>query len=79
MPKDIPPPVREGEDFIEIDMKKGRWPYAKFGRLEDGSVVIYLDCNEGGQVIGQGVGLAALRLSAKKARRLREFLERTES
>jgi len=73
-----PPAVRESETDIEIDAKKGEWPYFKAFRLDDGSLGVVVDQNEGGIMIGQGVGIAGLRLSRKKARRLREFLERTE-
>lgn len=74
-----PPTVRENEIAIEIDAKRGRWPYTKMTRTDDGGVVMVVDCNEGGAVIGSGVGVAGIRLSAKKARRLREWLERTEA
>lgn len=77
MPEKLPP-VRESEDSIEIDQKKGQWPYARFVRLEEGELGIILDSNQGGIIIGEGVGQAALVISKKKARRLREFLERTE-
>jgi hypothetical protein len=73
-----PPAIREGEDTLEIDQKKGKWPYVRFVRLEDGSVGVIIDANEGGVVVGQGVGTGVIVLSAKKARRVREFLERTE-
>lgn len=76
MPK--PPAVREGEDHIEIDAKKGEWPFIQAARLDDGSLGVVIDCNPGGHVVGEGAGVAALRISAKKAKRLREFLERTE-
>lgn len=76
MPK--PPPIREGENVIQIDQTKNRWPYITAIRLEDGKVAVGIDQNEGGQAIGMGVGTAGLLLTKKKARRLREFLERTE-
>lgn len=72
------PAIREHDDHIEIDAKKGKWPFIHIDRDEDGSLMVIIDCNEGGQIIGEGVGVAAIKLSPKKARRLREFLERTE-
>lgn len=77
MPKS-PPPIREFENGIEIDMKKGEWPYIKMVRIEGGHLAIFVDCNPGGQVINSGQGLAAVTLSPKKAKALRAFLERTE-
>lgn len=76
MPK--PPPVREGANIIEIDQKKGAWPFVRFVRLDDGGVGIIVDCNEGGQSINEGQGVAVIAIGKKKARKLREFLERTE-
>lgn len=73
-----PPAVRESADSIWIDAKRGEWPFIQVSRLDDGGLLIGLDINHGGYVVGEGVGLAAIKISAKKARRLREFLERTE-
>lgn len=73
------PPIREGEDVIQIDQKKDRWPFMQAMRLDEGELNISIDSNEGGQVIGLGSGVATLTLSKKKAKRLREFLERTEN
>lgn len=78
MPEEKLPPIREGENVIQIDAKKGKWPWLQALRFEDGSIAITIDMNEGGQVAMSGVGTAGLKLSKKKARRLREFLERTE-
>jgi hypothetical protein len=77
MPKSQPP-IREGANYIQIDAKKGRWPWIQAVRHEDNTVSIAVDMNEGGQMIGTGVGTAGIRLSKKKIRLLREFLERTE-
>lgn len=77
MPRN-PPAVRETEDSIEIDAKKGQWPFIKVVRGDKDRVLILIDCNEGGQVINEGAGVAVIAISAKKATRLREFLERTE-
>lgn len=73
------PAVREDDTSIQIDMKRGEWPYIQFQREENGELIVYIDCNRGGQVMGTGAGLAAVKLSPKKARRIQEFLERTES
>ena len=73
-----PPAIREEYDDIEIDVKRGEWPFVKAFRMDDGSLGLMVDMNEGGAVIGEGRGVAAVRLGRKKARRLREFLERTE-
>lgn len=72
------PPIREHENHIEIDAKKGKWPFLHVDRDPEGGITIVMDCNEGGQVVGEAVGVSVIRLSPKKARRLREFLERTE-
>lgn len=73
-----PPPIREGADILEIDQKKGQWPFIRFVRLDEGRLGIIIDSNEGGQVINQGQGIAGIALGPKKARKVREFLERTE-
>lgn len=72
------PAIRERDDHIEIDAKKGKWPFIHIDRNEDGSITVIIDGNEGGQIIGEGVAVAAIKLSPKKAKRLREWLERTE-
>lgn len=72
------PPVREGANIIEIDQKKGAWPFIRFMRLDDGSLGIFVDGNEGGQIINEGQNIATIIVGKKKARKLREFLERTE-
>lgn len=71
-------PIREGERVLEMDQKKGEWPFARFVRLDDGGLGIIVDGNEGGQVVNEGQGIAVIALGKKKARKLREFLERTE-
>lgn len=78
MPRDTPPAVREDDVAIEIDAKKGRWPFVKAIRGERGRLALVIDQNEGGQVIGEGRGVGIIVISRKKAKRLREFLERTE-
>ena len=75
------PPVREEEDFIEIDVKKGQWPFLKamWARSQRGKLrlLVIVDCNARGDIIGQGQGIGVVDLSPKKARRLRDFLDRT--
>lgn len=68
-------PVREDEDSIQIDMKKNRWPFLHAQDFGEG-VLIFVDQNESGMVIGEGVGLAGIPMSYKKAARLRDFLSR---
>lgn len=71
-------PVREGEDFIEIDERKKKWPFLRIhADMEDpGRFFIMIDCNKAGQVVGEGVGIAAVSLSRKKMKHLRDFLDR---
>ncbi len=75
------PPIRETEFAISIDQVKGQWPYASavWGHDPEGKrkLVIGVDQNEGGQLISEGVGMGAVALSPKKARALRDFLNRT--
>lgn len=78
MPSGDIPPVREGENVIEIDAKKNHWPFAKFIRLDDGTLAIIVDQNASGPRIGEGAGVAVIKIGKKKSKRLREFLERTE-
>lgn len=66
--------IRHGDGFIEIDQKKGEWPFIRAQAAED-FVAFYVDCNKGGQIIGEGHGLALIHLSHKKARALRDFLD----
>lgn len=74
------PSVRETEEMLEIDAKRGEWPFMRLMRADDGSGRLFLmiDCNQGGTVIGEGRGIGVLVISKKKARRLQEFLERTD-
>lgn len=72
------PAIREGDDYIEIDQSKGSWPFVKFVRGDKDRLLMLIDSNEGGQIIGEGQGIAMLVISKKKAKALKEFLERTE-
>lgn len=76
-----PPAVREDESGIEIDMVRGRWPFlkAQWGENKKGQVrlILVVDCNEGGQVVGENANIAILALSKKKALRLAAFIVRT--
>lgn len=65
--------IRRGEDFIEIDQQKGEWPFLRVQTYDD-ILALYIDSNKGGQIIGEGHGLAVLHLTKKKARALRDFL-----
>lgn len=67
--------IRETKDSIQIDMKKNQWPFLHAQDSGDG-VVIFIDQNEGGLVVGEGVGLAGMPMSYKKAAALRDFLDR---
>ena len=69
------PAVREDADSIQIDMKKGRWPFMHAQDFGEG-VLVFIDQNESGMVVGEGVGLAGIPMSYKKAARLRDFLDR---
>lgn len=70
-------PIRYSKDRtgMEIDQNKRQWPFFRIELLRDAKRVgIYIDCNEGGQVVGEGKGIASVRISLKKARALRDFL-----
>jgi len=74
-------PIREDIDSIQIDQTRGKWPYIAAFLVEKKpggkqSLAVAIDDNEGGQVIGEGVGRAAVILSRKKAEALRDFLVR---
>ena len=76
------PPIREGEEFIEIDAKKGKWPFMRAVWGVDMStdkrcLALIVDGNDGQQFIGEGRGIGMLLLTEKKARALRDFLDRT--
>jgi hypothetical protein len=73
-----PPPIREGERHIEIDVRKGAYPFVRFERAHDGRLLIVMDSNEAGQVMGEGRGVAAMVLSKKKSRAIERFLRRTD-
>lgn len=68
--------VRSNTEYIEIDQTKGRYPYMRLGVLSDDRKVwnLIVDRNEGGQVVGEGVGIAGITISQKKLRKLRDFL-----
>jgi hypothetical protein len=76
-----PPAVREDEFSIEIDMKRGKWPFLKalWGQDKHGRtrLIFIADANEGGQVVGQSQNVGIVALSKKKARRLAEFILRS--
>lgn len=65
--------IRRGDGFIEIDQKKGEWPFVRAQAAEK-FIAVFIDCNKGGQIVGDGHGLALIHLSHKKAAALRDFL-----
>jgi hypothetical protein len=71
------PPIRVGEDGIEIDAKKGKWPFMRMVRGVDGELFILIDSNEAGSVMGRTENMAAITLSKKKTKAIEEFLVRT--
>ena len=66
--------IRRGDGFIEIDQKKGEWPFMR-AQVGENLIALFIDCNKGGQLVGEGQGLALIHLSHKKARALRDFLD----
>lgn len=78
--KKNPPAIREDDVSIQIDQKRGHWPHLAAFLLDDPdgklAIALVVDDNEGGQVIGENVGRAAILLTHKKARALRDFLNR---
>lgn len=69
-------PVQETETIIQIDQKKGKWPFLKVAVLTSGKLGFFIDCNEGGQIVGQDQGKAVMTMNRKKVERLRDFLTR---
>lgn len=67
--------VREDAESIQIDAKKGAWPFLHVQNVpEHGKVLFFIDANESGQIIGEGVGLAGVAFNYKKAARLHAWL-----
>lgn len=66
--------IRQGDNFIEIDQKKGEWPYFR-AQADDDFITLFIDSNKGGQLVGEGQGMALIHISHKKARALRDFLD----
>jgi hypothetical protein len=79
-PDDIPA-VRDSGDSIEIDAKKGKWPFMKaiWGEDKHGRerLIFIIDSNEGGQIVGENANVGILGISRKKAEALHAFLGRT--
>lgn len=77
------PPVREEDWSIEIDVKKGKWPFLKAAWAHDGKgrprLIIHADANNAaGNVREHAAGqVGVVGLSKKKAQRLLDFLRRT--
>lgn len=71
------PAIREYEDHIQLDQKKGEWPFTHVVREPEGGLLIMIDQQHTEQVASEGVGQAAIRLSPKKSRALLNFLNRT--
>jgi hypothetical protein len=73
------PPIREAEEFIEIDVKKGHWPFIRLVRGPYKRILILMEANDAGSIVmGRPENMAAMELSPKKAKAIRKFLERTE-
>lgn len=66
----MPGAIREGDEYIEIDQDKKRWPFIRAQTYGPKKIIFLSDCNEGGQIIGENHGRSAIQLSRKKARRL---------
>lgn len=76
------PPIREQPFSLQIDQKKGKWPFANFvWAVEEATgkkrLLVSVDCNEAGDIIGENKHRAAVALSKKKVEALRDFLDRT--
>lgn len=72
-----PPPVREFHDHIQIDQKRGEWPFTHIAREPAGGLLIAIDQQQLEEVASEGVGQAAIHLSPKKSKALLDFLNRT--
>lgn len=66
-------PIRTDEaTFIEIDAKKGQWPYMR-AEVFNGKLILGVDSNTS-PTVTDGHLIAAVALSQKKQRALRDFL-----
>jgi len=76
-----PPAVREDEFSIEIDVKRGKWPFLKAiwgqDKHERVRLIFIADANESGTVVGENANIGIIGLSKKKAKRLADFIYRT--
>lgn len=76
-----PPAIRDDGAGIEIDQRRGKWPFMKamWGQDEKGRLrlIVIVDANEAGQVVGENANVGIIAISKKKARALRDFLDRT--
>ncbi len=81
MARNEPPAVREQQFSIEIDQRRGKWPFLKAAwgndQRERLRLILIVDANESGQVVGENANVGIVALSKKKARALYEFLGRT--
>ena len=76
MPKHDPP-IRDVGPALQIDQKKGAYPFVTFAvDGESDKLIIMIDANEGGTTIAQGQNVAFLKLSPKKAQAIRKWLDR---
>lgn len=71
--------IREDQDSIDIDQKKNQWPHVMAQRGEHPrtgkpKLLILIDGNEGGHVVGSGANLASIILNRKKAIALADFI-----
>ena len=76
------PPIRESEHSIEIDAKKGKWPFVRaLWGLEEATgkrrLALIVDGNEVQHLVSEGTGIGVIVLTEKKAAALRDFLDRT--
>lgn len=74
---DLPPVRTDNETYLEMDQRKGRYPFLHV-QFVDGAWAFVMDANEGGAVIGEGKDQAMLRFSPKRMRALREFLNEVD-
>ena len=76
---DAPPSVRRYDDrkMIEIDQKRGEWPFLVVARDDKGGLVVHIDANPR-EMLGQGTGAARIRIGRRKSRELLTWLLETD-
>lgn len=72
--------VRYDDTMISIDVKKGEWPHVTLMLVTDETdtekLAVIVDANHGGSIVGESGGVGIVPLSLKKARIMRDWLNK---